>query len=93
MIQPLIKAAISTQVSSVVQTGSNSTRFPIVVTDPANSWTAEGEEIDVTDPQLDELVVTPSKLAGLTVVSNELLNGSDPSALRSSALDWSATYR
>jgi HK97 family phage major capsid protein len=52
-----------------------------VVTDPSNAWTAEGAEIPVTDPDLDELVVTPPKLAGLTVVSNELMADSDPSAL------------
>lgn len=44
-----------------------------VVTDPSNAWTAEGAEIPVTDPDLDELIVTPPRLAGLTVVSNELM--------------------
>jgi HK97 family phage major capsid protein len=81
VIQPLLAAAVCTQVSSIVQTASNSTRFPIVVTDPTTGWTAEGAEINVTDPNLDELEVTPKKLAGLTVVSNELMADSDPSAL------------
>lgn len=82
VVQPLIRASVATRVSSVVQTESHSTRFPIVVTDPTTAWTAEGQEINVSDPDLDELVVTPSKLAGLTVVSNELVNDSDPSALQ-----------
>lgn len=82
VIQPLIRASVAAQVSTVVQTSSHSTRFPIVVTDATNSWTAEGQEINVTEPVLDELVVTPPKLAGLTVVSNELVADSDPSALQ-----------
>lgn len=53
-----------------------------MVTDPTTDWTPEGEEIDVSDADLDELVVTPKKLAGLTVVSNELIDDSDPSALQ-----------
>ena len=81
VIQPLIAQSIATQVSTVVQTMSTSTRFPIVVTDPTTAWTPEGQEIDVSDADLDELVATPKKLAGLTVVSNELVNDSDPSAL------------
>jgi HK97 family phage major capsid protein len=81
VVKPLIQSAISTQVSTVVQTGSHSTRFPIVVTDPATGWTPEGQEINVTDPVLDELIVTPPALKGLTVVSNELMNDSDPAAM------------
>ncbi|MGV0720558.1 phage major capsid protein [Mycolicibacterium elephantis] len=81
VVQPLIQSAISTQVSTVVQTSTNSVRFPIVVTDPATGWTAEGAEINVSDPVLDELEVVPKKLAGLTVVSSELFTDSDPAAL------------
>lgn len=81
VIQPLLDQATSTQVSSVVQTTSTSTRFPIVVTDPVTDWTPEGEEITPADSVLDELVCTPLKLAGLTIVSTELMEDSDPSAL------------
>lgn len=82
VIQPLIRQAISTQVSTVVETSSHDARFPVVLADPTTAWTAEGAEIDVTDADLSELVVTPKKLAGLTVVSTELVNDSDPSALQ-----------
>lgn len=81
VIQPLIAQAVCTRISTVIQTGSHSTRFPIVVTDPATGWTPEGEEINISDPDLDELVVTPPALKGLTVVSNELMADSDPTAL------------
>jgi HK97 family phage major capsid protein len=81
VVQPLLAEAITTQVSSIVQTASSSTRFPIVQTDPTTAWTAESAEISVSDAVIAELDVVPSKLAGLTVVSNELVNDSDPSAL------------
>ena len=40
-----------------------------------------GAEISVTDATLDEITVTPKKLAGLVVVSNELASDSSPAAL------------
>ena len=64
-----------------MQTTSKSTRFPIVVADPTSGWTAEGAEIDVSDPDIDELDVVPKKLAALVVATNELIQDSDPSAL------------
>ena len=81
VVEPLTRQSVGTQVSTVVSTSSTSTRFPIVVADPTAGWTEEGHEIDVTDPNIDELNVVPKKLAALVVVSNELLLDSDPSAL------------
>ena len=49
--------------------------------DPAAAWTQEGAEINVSDAVLDEITVTPKKLAGLVVVSNELAADSSPAAL------------
>ena len=77
IVEPLTRQSVATQVSTVVQTSSTSTRFPIVV-----GWTAEGSEIDVSDPDIDELNVVAKKLAALVVVSNELIADSDPSALQ-----------
>lgn len=82
VIQPLMRQSVALQVSTVIQTASHTTRFPIVVSDPNNGWTPEGTEISVTDANVSELEVTPKKLAGLTVVSNELVQDSDPSALQ-----------
>ncbi|WP_081289248.1 phage major capsid protein [Mycolicibacterium fortuitum] len=67
VIQPLITSSVAMQVSTVVQTGSHSTRFPIVVSDPDSAWVAEGAEIPVSDPDVDELDVIPSGLKGLVV--------------------------
>ena len=82
VVEPLTRQSGATQVSTVVQTSSTSTRFPIVVADPTSGWTAEGSEIDVSDPDIDELNVVPKKLAALVVASNELIADSDPSAMQ-----------
>lgn len=81
VIRPLLDSSIAAQISTVVQTTSHDLRIPVVTVDPQAAWTAEGAEIAVTDPTLVEVVVTPKKLAGLTVISSELANDSSPAAL------------
>ena len=81
VIEPLLNQAVATQVSSIVQTASTSTRFPIVKQDPVTTWVAEGAEITPSDQDLDELDCVPKKLGGLSIVSTELVEDSDPSAL------------
>jgi HK97 family phage major capsid protein len=81
VIEPLTRTSVAMQVSSVVPTDRHTVRFPIVVSDVSGGWTPEGQEIAITDADLDELEVTPKKLASLTVVSNELAMDSNPSAL------------
>ena len=81
VVKPLILKSVPTQVSTVIHTGSHETRFPVVKSDPTNGWTAEGSEIAITDADIDEIVVVPKKLAGLTVVSSELIQDSSASAL------------
>jgi HK97 family phage major capsid protein len=63
-----------------VVTGSTIYRIPIVSADPTSAWVAEGAEISPSDPTLQELVVTPPKVAGLTIISRELSEDSNPSA-------------
>lgn len=82
VIEPLMRTSVAMQVSTVVTTQSEETRFPIVQSDPTNSWVAEGSEIPVSDPDVSELKVVPRKCAGLTVISNEMAEDSDPSALQ-----------
>lgn len=81
VVQPLITSSVAMVTSTVVQTDSHSMRFPVVVSDPDTAWILEGAEIPVSESDLDEILVTPAGLKGLTVVSNELVSDSDPSAL------------
>jgi HK97 family phage major capsid protein len=81
VVEPLTRTSVAMQVSTLVTTDTHTTRFPIVSSDVTGGWTAEGQEIALSDPSLTELEVTPSKLASLTVVSNELLADSNPAAM------------
>ena len=72
--------SVFAQVATTVTTGSTHYRIPIVAADPTAAWVAEGAEISPSDNVLEELVVTPPKVAGLTIVSRELADDSNPSA-------------
>jgi HK97 family phage major capsid protein len=80
VIQPLIQQSIAGGVLTAVPISTHSYRVPVVSADPAASWTAEGAEITATDATLDELDITPSKLAALSVISRELADDSTPEA-------------
>lgn len=80
IVQPALAASIAAQVSTVVNTGSGTFRIPIVSADPTAAWTPEGTAIDASDPTLAELAVVPKKLAGLVVVSRELIEDSNPAS-------------
>lgn len=80
VIQPLIEQSIAGQVMTTVMTGSSKYRIPIVTADPSASWTAEGAEITASDATVDELEITPSKLAALSVITHELAADSNPAA-------------
>lgn len=80
VIQPLIQQSVAGQVLTTIPISTHSYRVPLVTADVAASWTAEGAEITASDATLDELDITPSKLAALSVISSELANDSTPEA-------------
>ncbi len=80
VVQPAIDASIFARIATTVTTSSTEYRIPIVSADPTAAWVAEGAEITPSDPTLQELVVAPSKVAGLTIISRELADDSDPAA-------------
>lgn len=81
IVQPVQRDSIAFRVTTVISTDTNTSKFPIVTADPAAAWTPEGQEITPDDQEFDELEVTPRKVAGLTIVSNELAADSNPAAL------------
>ncbi|MEU7768828.1 phage major capsid protein [Nocardia sp. NPDC049190] len=81
IVQPVQRDSVAFQVTTLVGISTHSSKFPIVTADPAAAWTPEGQEITPDDQDFDELEVTPKKVAGLTIVSNELAADSNPSAL------------
>lgn len=74
--------AFNESVTTRMGTTRQSMQFPILREDVAASWVAEGAEITPDDPVLDEITVTPAKVAGLTIISRELANDSSPDAMR-----------
>jgi HK97 family phage major capsid protein len=63
-----------------ITTGATAYRIPVINTDAEAGWFAEGVEITPSDAVTSELVVIPSKVAGLTIISNELAADSSPEA-------------
>ncbi|WP_347057267.1 phage major capsid protein [Blastococcus sp. HT6-30] len=80
LVQPVGEASIAFQVATLVNTASSTYRIPTVTADPQAAWVAEGDEINPSDMTLDEEDVTPSKLAGLTIITRELADDSSPEA-------------
>ncbi len=80
VVQPFMKMSVAAQVSTVLQTSLNEYHLPVVLADPSASWVAEGDEIAPSIGMLAELIVRPRKVAGLTIISNELADDSSPAA-------------
>lgn len=53
-------------------------RIPIVNTDPSADWVAEGAEIPVTEQGLGEVFDVFHKLSGLTIISREMRDDTNP---------------
>jgi HK97 family phage major capsid protein len=80
LLDPVEAASVATEIATVRRTESPTYRIPLVGSDPSASWVAEGDEITPSDMDFDEEVVTPSKVAGLTIITRELANDSSPEA-------------
>ncbi|WP_206502211.1 phage major capsid protein [Streptomyces chrestomyceticus] len=80
IVQPVERESVALQVASVIKTDSTKVHIPIVHTDAGASFVAEGEEIAATDAVMGELEIVPAKCAGLSKVSSELAEDSNPDA-------------
>ena len=79
VVQPLTQRSVCLQTTNVVPT-NHELRVPIITTDVTASWTPEAQEIDMSDPGVDQITIVPRKLAALTPVSSELAEDSSPTA-------------
>src|SRR3954454_3274338 len=70
--------SVAFQSSTIVRTDSETIRFPMLTADPAVAWYAELSTIALTDPGNAELVVTPKKVAGRTLISVEASQDTNP---------------
>lgn len=71
LVLPTLAASIAAQAATTVTIGTKTFRVPRVLTDPIAAWVAEGAEIAPPDAVLDGVVVTPAKVAGLTILSSQ----------------------
>lgn len=80
VVQPVIAGAVATQVGTVVTTSAQTYRIPAVTADPSAEWVGEGDEITPANMTFAEIDVVPAKLAGLSIITNELADDSSPAA-------------
>jgi len=80
IIEPLRLRSVALRTSTNVATIRPSYRFPIIAADAAAQWVPEGTFIPESQPTVDELVVTPVKVAALVSVTNELIADSAENA-------------
>jgi HK97 family phage major capsid protein len=69
VIEPIRQTSVAFGVSTVVPTSENQFRIPRLTADAGVAWVSEGSEISPDDVEMSELVLTPLKVAGLTVIS------------------------
>lgn len=79
---PVETTSVAMQIATSVATASHRYRIPRMTDDPTAGWIAEGAEITPSDAGVDELVVVPSKVAALSIISNELADDSSPDAAK-----------
>lgn len=80
IVLPVQKNSVAYQVATLVNTSSNELHVPLIVSDTAAEWVAEGQEINPSEGVFGEIVSTPRKIAALTKISRELADDSSPEA-------------
>jgi HK97 family phage major capsid protein len=70
--------SIAANSATVFSTNKVKVNFPLWVSDPAVGWYNELDTIATTDGSTGEVESTPTKTAGLFLLSNELKDDSDP---------------
>jgi HK97 family phage major capsid protein len=73
VIQPLERGSIAGRVSTTFRSQSSRVEVPVIASDPAVGWIAEGAEITSVDPTFTTISVIPKKLAGVTAITNEMI--------------------
>lgn len=80
VVRPVLEAAVASRVGTVVNISGHEYRVPLVTGLPTAAWVAEAGEITPSDATFDELVITPAKVAGMSVISRELAEDTSPAA-------------
>jgi HK97 family phage major capsid protein len=78
VVRPLIAASTALRTTTVLPTNNSKLRVPVVAQDPQAAFVPENTEIDLSDAELDEVIIEFQKIAALTRVSSEAMDDSDP---------------
>ena len=79
LVDLAVKAqSVAARTAHVVSTDKVKIAFPKWIADPAVGWYAENDTIAETDGATDEVEVTPTKTAGISPLSNEIVSDSTP---------------
>ncbi|WP_405831288.1 phage major capsid protein [Streptomyces sp. NBC_00105] len=78
--KPVEALSVAYLTGTKVLTNSNSYEIPILASDVTAGAIAEGAEITPSDAAFNPLRVVPAKFGGLTIISRELADDSNPSA-------------
>lgn len=73
LVLPVLSGSVAGQTLKTLTTSSHSLRIPVIQHDPSAAFLNEGEEIPVSSGVQAEIDCTPTKLAGLVIVSSELI--------------------
>lgn len=80
IVEPVQADSVAMRAATVLSTVRNTFHLPVLRDDVGAAWVAEGAEITPDDATFDEVVVKPSKVGGLTIISRELADDSTPAA-------------
>lgn len=80
LVTPLASKSLAMQIPTQIQTPGATFRIPVVAQDPSAAWVLETEEIPTSEASGDEIEITPRKVAGLVLVSNETASDTNPEA-------------
>ncbi|MES9808473.1 phage major capsid protein [Streptomyces cinereoruber] len=78
--KPVEALSVAYLTGTAVTTGANAYLVPILASDVTVGAVSEGAEITPSDANFEELKIKPAKFAGLTIISRELADDSNPSA-------------
>jgi HK97 family phage major capsid protein len=82
LIDQLRRIAVTQRLGArTVPMRSDTQKIPRITGDPTVSWLAEGATVTATDATVDSVSLTARRLTGLTKVSQELVEDSDPVAV------------
>ncbi|MRS12158.1 MAG: phage major capsid protein [Actinobacteria bacterium] len=80
VVIPVQRESVAMRVATVHNTDRHEFVYPLAIADPAAAWTAEGADITAAEISTGEGKCNPFKIAGLSVISNELAADSSPEA-------------